>query len=176
MLSSGLTRNLTILCLILCAILFTSCSGYQLLVIDAAVRDLDDSKIYYTVSIKNAEQSNSSCKSKKFHGYFTVQAWLTDEPDLDDATIIDGAGGFSSKFMIPLDNAPSDKRTVAVGREFTQDFACALDDNFSIERTPYIIFTLKSSTESCESERGGTKGCTRYGSHFVIDLREVDFD
>lgn len=151
--------------------LIAGCSGYNLQIRDATVTQITDSYLHYRIVLENAE-GEGLCGSMDFYGYCTMQAYLADAPTRDASTLTKEFGGFGQTYLFPDQDDPSGKRVWPAGLVITKDFGCALDDDFSIERMPYMILELRSGEDDIYYRRGGTGPCRRYGSNFTVDLRE----
>jgi hypothetical protein len=159
------------------AALLAGCAGYNLVLDEARVLELDPQHLAYRVAVKNDDSSSWFCKKERFYGGTMVQAYLTDSPSLDQATIKIPAGG-AGPFGHTLPEDPNNAynfRILDVGETDSLTLRNVTPSGgIDLAVTPYLILKLSSSTDRNHSPTlmTGTGRCNRYGEVRVIDLRQ----
>ncbi len=169
--------NLTlVLCLGPLAI---GCGGYNLVIDEAKVLELDANRIAYTITVKNEEHSGAYCGNERFYGSAAVSVLLANEPTRD-ASVVKAAGGAGTfGTALPGDpNAAYGFRVLEVGEASSIYFSNVNPEGgIDLNLTPYLVITLRSSTEPSyfATHNTGTSnfGCIRYGEIQIIDLRTL---
>jgi len=161
------------------AVLSGGCAGYNLVLDETGVLELDANHLAYRVTVKNEPSRSWFCKAKSFYGGSSVQAYLTDSPSLDRATIKKPAGG-AGPFGHTLPDNPNNAynfRAIDTGETDTLTLRNVTPSGgIDLAVTPYLIFDLRSSADRNHFPKlkAGTDRCNRYGMIKVIDLRELN--
>jgi len=168
-----------IISILLIAALLAGCAGYNLVLDEASVVELDTNHLAYRVTVKNEDSGSWFCKNERFHGGTMVQAYLADAPSLDKATIKKPAGG-AGPFGHTRPDDPNNAynfRALDVGETDTLTLGnVSPQGGIDMAVTPYLIIKLSSSTDTnrLPTLKTGTSRCHRYGEIRVIDLRKIN--